>query len=234
MQFFRIKKVKNKNYKSIIFRERKRKFDKEIDTYISKTKPLLIFGKSASGKTKEITKLWDNKEYIWNPSKFNFIWLSGTDSITEILHKNLTPDDSSKFTEEKFEEYLDFDIDLDEHINKQYIKLRVLAEKSKNSILFFDDIDKITGKKLELAKELLRNCKFFIATANDDNTINKTVSHIINRKKPTIIDFNSQASYDATNILLMFFVLALFGSGMYEAAMLIVAGRFAMKGVENK
>ena len=174
MQFFRIKKVKDKNFKSLIFRERKRKYEKETDTYISKIKPIIIYGKAASGKSKELSKLWEQKNLIWDENKYNFIWFSGTDSITEILHKNLTAEDCVKFSDEKLEEYLDFDIDLDEHINKQYIKLRILSEKSKSSILFMDDTDKLTGKKLEIAKELLRNCKNFIITATDDHTINKT------------------------------------------------------------
>ena len=148
MQFFRIKKVKDKNFKSLIFRERKRKYEKETDTYISKVKPIIIYGKAAAGKSKELSKLFEQKNLIWDENKYNFIWFSGTDSITEILHKNLTDEDSAKFSDEKLEEYLDFDIDLDEHINKQYIKLRILSEKSKSSILFMDDTDKLTGKKL--------------------------------------------------------------------------------------
>lgn len=37
-----------------------------------------------------------------------------------------------------------------------------------------DDTDKSAGKKLEIAKELLRNSKSFVITATDDHTINKT------------------------------------------------------------
>ena len=175
MQFFRIKKVKDRNFKSLIFRERKRKYEKESDTYISKVKPVIIYGKAAAGKSKEISKLWEQKQEIWDEKKYSFIWFSGTDSITEILHKNLTDEDNAKFSEDKLEEYLDFDIDLDEHINEQYIKLRILSEKAKSSILFMDDTDKLTGKKLEIAKELLRNSKNFIITATDEHTINKTI-----------------------------------------------------------
>lgn len=234
MQFFRIKKVKNRNYKSLIFRERKRKYEKESDTYISKTKPIIIYGKAAAGKSKEIYKLWEQKNSVWDESKFNFIWFSGTDSITEILHKNLNDEDNAKFSDDKYEEYLDSDIDLDEHINKQYIKVRILSEKAKNSIVFMDDTDKLTGKKLEIAKDLLRSSKNFIITATEEHSINKTIRHIVIRKNPTIIDLNSSTSYDATNIVFVMFILGLFTTGMYEAAMLVMAGRFAMRGMGNK
>ncbi len=234
MQFFRIKKVKDRNFKSLIFRERKRKYEKESDTYISKVKPVIIYGKAAAGKSKEISKLWEQKQEIWDEKKYSFIWFSGTDSITEILHKNLTDEDNAKFSEDKLEEYLDFDIDLDEHINKQYIKLRILSEKAKSSILFMDDTDKLTGKKLEIAKELLRNSKNFIITATDEHTINKTIRHMVTRKRPTLIDLNTSTSYDATNIVFVVFIISLFTTGMYEMAMLVMAGRFAMKGMGTK
>ena len=234
MQFFRIKKVKDRNFKSLIFRERKRKYEKESDTYISKVKPVIIYGKAAAGKSKEISKLWEQKQEIWDEKKYSFIWFSGTDSITEILHKNLTEEDNAKFSEDKLEEYLDFDIDLDEHINKQYIKLRILSEKAKSSILFMDDTDKLTGKKLEIAKELLRNSKNFIITATDEHTINKTIRHMVIRKRPTLIDLNTSTSYDATNIVFVVFIISLFTTGMYEMAMLVMAGRFAMKGMGTK
>ena len=234
MQFFRIKKVKDRNFKSLIFRERKRKYEKESDTYISKVKPVIIYGKAAAGKSKEISKLWEQKQEIWDEKKYSFIWFSGTDSITEILHKNLTDEDNAKFSEDKLEEYLDFDIDLDEHINKQYIKLRILSEKAKSSILFMDDTDKLTGKKLEIAKELLRNSKNFIITATDEHTINKTIRHMVIRKRPTLIDLNTSTSYDATNIVFVVFIISLFTTGMYEMAMLVMAGRFAMKGMGSK
>lgn len=234
MQFFRIKKVKDKNFKSLIFRERKRKYEKETDTYISKIKPIIIYGKAASGKSKELSKVWEQKNLIWDENKYNFIWFSGTDSITEILHKNLTNEDSAKFSDEKLEEYLDFDIDLDEHINKQYIKLRILSEKSKSSILFMDDTDKLTGKKLEIAKELLRNCKNFIITATDEHNLNKTIRFMVIKKNPTIIDLNTSTSYDATNIVFVMFILGLFTTGLYEAAILVMAGRFALRGMANK
>ena len=61
MQFFRIKKVKDKNFKSLIFRERKRKYEKETDTYISKIKPIIIYGKAASVNLKNYLNFLNKK-----------------------------------------------------------------------------------------------------------------------------------------------------------------------------
>ncbi len=234
MQFFRLKNNKNHLFKSIILRTRAKKYDKEIDTYISKVKPIMILGKAASGKSKQLGRLWDNKESIWDKNKYNFIWFSGIDSITEILYKNIKDNDSANFAEDKYEEYLEEDIAIDDYINKQYMRIMILIEKAKNSILFIDDADKLTGKKLEIIKDMLRNCKTFVLSAEEDTTINKTIYQMVLRKKPTIIDLNSETSYDGTNILLVIFILGLFGTGMYELAMLVMAARFALKGMGKK
>ena len=54
------------------------------------------------------------------------------------------------------------------------------------------------------------------------------------RKRPTLIDLNTSTSYDATNIVFVVFIISLFTTGMYEMAMLVMAGRFAMKGMGSK
>ena len=97
-----------------------------------------------------------------------------------------------------------------------------------------DDTDKLTGKKLEIAKDLLRNCRNFIITATDEHNLNKTIRFMIIRKNPTIIYLNTSTSYDATNIVFVMFILGLFTTGLYEAAILVMAGRFALKGMANK
>ena len=64
--------------------------------------------------------------------------------------------------------------------------------------------------------------------------INKTIRHMVIRKRPTLIDLNTSTSYDATNIVFVVFIISLFTTGMYEMAMLVMAGRFAMKGMGSK
>ena len=79
---------------------------------------------------------------------------------------------------------------------------------------------------------MIRTCKRFIVTAKDENAINQTLSGIMRNKRQNlaIIPLSSKASVDATNILFAMFVVALFVIGHYEMAMLVMAGRLALRG----
>ncbi|EDO7662171.1 hypothetical protein GNX88_07745 [Campylobacter coli] len=211
-------------------RKKKTIFDKPKETYISKKSDILITGINASGKSKRLNSFLQNAKDLWK--KEHVIFFHATDSLSEIFHRNLDNDDETKRL--IYGENANLNLEnLD--TSKNYLKIIALVEKSKNSTLIIDDLDKLTGKKLEMAKELLRNCKRFIATAKDENSINKTIGGILKsrRKKLEIVSLSSKASIDATNALLVLFVLALFATGLYELALLVTAGRIAMRGMQK-
>ncbi|EDO9273431.1 hypothetical protein GPG23_08910 [Campylobacter coli] len=194
--------------------------------FISKKSDILITGINASGKSKRLNSFLQNAKDLWK--KEHVIFFHATDSLSEIFHRNLDNDDETKRL--IYGENANLNLEnLD--TSKNYLKIIALVEKSKNSTLIIDDLDKLTGKKLEMAKELLRNCKRFIATAKDEISINKTIGGILKsrRKKLEIVSLSSKASIDATNALLVLFVLALFATGLHELALLITAGRIAMR-----
>ncbi|EKB0710921.1 hypothetical protein OMZ34_001780 [Campylobacter jejuni] len=213
-----------------MLRKKKTIFDKPKETYISKKSDILITGINASGKSKRLNSFLQNAKDLWK--KEHVIFFHATDSLSEIFHRNLDNDDETKRL--IYGENANLNLEnLD--TSKNYLKIIALVEKSKNSTLIIDDLDKLTGKKLEMAKELLRNCKRFIATAKDEISINKTIGGILKsrRKKLEIVSLSSKASIDATNALLVLFVLALFATGLYELALLVTAGRIAMRGMQK-
>jgi len=229
MQFFQIKSHHASKNKFIVFREKNKKFDKKVkETYIPKKESLLIYGMNASGKTKEIKKIWNARKSIWTKDKF--IYLNAGDSLSEWLHLNLRDLDSSEFAESQKDEYRDHGLNIDKEINKQYVKLQILVNKAKGSIVFIDDLDHLTGKKLELAKDILRNSKQFYATAEDENDIDKTIKNIIKQKKIKEISLKTDASYDATNAVIVMFIITMMATGQYELATLIMVARYIMKG----
>lgn len=198
--------------------------------FISKKSDILITGINASGKSKRLNSFLQNAKDLWK--KEHVIFFHATDSLSEIFHRNLDNDDETKRL--IYGENANLNLEnLD--TSKNYLKIIALVEKSKNSTLIIDDLDKLNGKKLEMAKELLRNCKRFIATAKDEISINKTIGGILKsrRKKLEIVSLSSKASIDATNALLVLFVLALFATGLYELALLVTAGRIAMRGMQK-
>jgi hypothetical protein len=101
-------------------------------------------------------------------------------------------------------------------------------------LMIIDDLDKVTGKKLELTKDLLRNCKRYVITARSEDNINRTLRNIMFKRKMKItkVQLSSKASVDATNILFAMFIVVLFVGGLPEVAMLVMAGRMITKGTK--
>ena len=225
IRYFRFKSQKGNAKKDIILREKKNLFDKPIEKHISKKGNIVLFGINASGKTKRLNSIVEESKNIW---KEPIIFLKATDAISEILNRNL--DSESEARELLTCEGEEIEIDT----GKQYIKMQALAEKAKKCVVMIDDADKLTGKKLELTKDLIKNSKQFILTTKDENSLNKTLLRIIKskRNKTSYIQLSSKAALDASNILFMGFVIIVLVSGAHEMAIIVMAGRFLMRGLK--
>lgn len=189
---------------------RNNKNQKEV--YIQKTKNLIIEGFNASGKSLIFNKFLEKGSLIYN---LPLIHLKSTDSLSDVFFNNgiVKAELEGEFCT----------------ANKE----KKLIEKSKNSLLIVDNVDKFTGKKLELLKALLRECKKFIFTTISENSINPTIRKITRKKSEAqIIELTSSASKDATNYLFIAFICTIALLGFYEIAILITAGRLAMRGVK--
>jgi len=231
LKFLRFKKVKNHKYKSIIFREKYRYSNDMKERYISKKISLLIYGLETSGKSKELNKIYDNKEVIFDMSKYSTIFIHVTDSLAEIFYKNIDDADTERYLLSLDEEK---QIEAEKNINKQFLKIEILKHKANNSFLFIDDIDKFTGKKLEILKSLIRNCKKIYATAQSDKTINKTIYKMCENKKFNSINLKTTNSFDATNYALIALMVPFAISGQYGIVMmLLMANRYLDKGMSK-
>ena len=237
IKYFKFKNTNGGTNRALILREKKDIYDKKPkETYISKKGSLIIYGIEASGKTQKLSTIVKNVDELWK--KETKIIFKATDSLSEILHKNLDGDEETQkllITDEDIANIDDVE-DLADilDVKKQYVKFEALNEKAKNSILIIDDVDKLTGKKLELTKDLLRNCKRFVLSAKSEDSINRTLRNIMFKRKMkiTTVQLTSKASVDGTNILFAMFLLGLLISGMPEMAMLVMMGRFVMKGTK--
>jgi len=231
--YFKFKKKPN-GHRVLYLREKNRTHDKPKETYISKKGSLMIFGIEASGKSHKLATIVKNADALWKTD--NKIIFKATDSLSEIIHKNLDGDEETQkllITDPTVLEDIEDISDLID-VKKQYIKFEALTEKAKTSVLIIDDIDKITGKKLELTKDLLKNCKRFVITARSEDAIHRTLRAIMNKRKMKItnVQLSSNASVDATNILFAIFIVGLFVGGLPEVAMLIMAGKLLTKGTK--
>lgn len=229
MRFLHIHRTSDpKRANSLVLREKKDPMSKQVkETYISKRGIVAIYGGNGSGKSRMLAQLDKSKDELWRGS---VIQLKATDSIADIIHKNLQ-EKADKRVINADDDELD-DAEENSENMKQYAQLARLAELSKKSVVLVDDIDRFTGKKLELIKELCRNSKTLIYSAQSESSVNRTVREILHKRKlkQTVINLTTGASYDATNWLFGLFVLVLFVGGAPEAAMLVMAMRYMAKG----
>jgi hypothetical protein len=232
IQYLQVKGRSGTTNKFIVLRERKKKFSKDIkETYIPKKDSIFIYGAHASGKSKELYKLYNERNSLY--PKDRVLLLIGTDSIADWLHKNLDEKDKESFLQDEEGSFTDKGIE--KELNKQYVKIEMLKNISKGATVFIDDLDQVHGKKLELLKDILRHSKRYIVSAKDDRSINKTLLEIMQKRHSfKEISLQSEVSYDITNIFIFIFIIALIITGHVELAILIFALRFLMKGITKK
>jgi hypothetical protein len=232
MRYFQIKNQKGTKKKSLIFRERPKKYSKKLkETYIKKTRSLIIEGMHASGKSKELEKIIDAKEEIFKQN--TFLHIRGTDPFSDWYNTNIKKRDINRvIQDESLTEEERAEIEAD--IRKQHIKIHTMIKKAEGSVLFIDDVDALQGKKIEIAKDLIKASSVVICTAKEEAEINKTITALLHRKGYDTVQLSSGSSYDATNILFVSMILAMIATGNHAMAMLVMAGRYALKGKDTK
>lgn len=200
---------------------------KVTSKYIPKTNNVIIIGSHGSGKTRMIGKFAEHAAKLYKKKEelANVIYFKASDSIAEIIYNNLEEGKSK----DALAEFLDMDIS-DLTLN-QITRIEALKLKAKKCILIIDDIDKLSGKKLELAKEFVRDARIIAISAFNESMINKTIYDKVKKKSIEYIDLKTTTSKDATNYLFIGFVAFIFLCGWHELALLLMAGKFAMRGM---
>lgn len=200
---------------------------KVTSKYVPKTNNIIIIGSHGSGKTRMLSKFAEHAANLYRKKDIlaNVIFFKASDSLAEIIHNNLEEGKSR----DVLAEFLDVDIN-DLTLN-QITRIEALKVKAKKCILVIDDIDKLSGKKLELAKEFVRDARIIAISAFNESMINKTIYDKVKKKNIEYIDLKTTTSKDATNYLFIAFVAFIFLCGWHELALLLMAGKFAMRGM---
>lgn len=222
MKFLHVKRYSDaeRSKAELILREKKDRMSPKVkETYIKKSGIICIYGAEASGKSKMVTEMYVNAREVWRCEP---MILRATDSLSEIIHKNLR-EDAGRYVDEEMGD-----------ASRQYVQIAALVEKAREAVVFIDDADRFTGKKLDVLKEILRSAKRIILSAKSENSLNKTIRETLRKRrmKEQVIDLQTAASFDATNWLFGVLIVGLFVGGLPEAAMLIMAMRLMQKGVK--
>lgn len=211
-------------------------------TPLRKTRHLLIVGAHHSGKTRILHKLYEEAEAIWGKQVQPYAYTSkkrpkdkpmlkrhetlesiGWRFPEPVLLGGVNPlcqwtahDGIAAWWEAKTPDtpYRKVPAWKKPELIRDYLR-------DTRAVLFVDDAHKLTGRKLTLTKSYFGAAFRAVITADDENRIHPSLRVPLLESEPQIVRLDTHAAYDATNMLMLFMILASFLAGSSELAMLL-------------
>jgi hypothetical protein len=204
---------------------------------ISKKTNLLITGNHHSGKTRAITRLFENSREIWELQIKPYAYTRGTLATNKPMLnqneslKNWTYPPAvficgnaplSKWVDHAGMEKWWNENNENEPFKKipAWKRCEVIAKylRATRAVLFVDDAHKLTGRKLKIAQECIDRAFRVVIACTDENRLSPSIRKRFLETKPQIIRLNSEVAYDATHVLAWLFVLIAMLAGSPEIA----------------
>lgn len=207
-----------------------RKYGEVIsETTITAKRNILITGAHDSGKTRQLERLFDVSVGMWGAKRGKAIKISGLTPLSQwvesytvrdwyedirALHaKNGTmpPDYLSDFGNRPFSNL------------KQYERADLLIcyiEHTK-SVVFLDDGHKLTGRKLDIARNCIAAADKWVIAASETTRLPTSLRNIVLKSNAQDLKLTSDASYDATSVLTYLMIAVAIAGGWYEAAFIL-------------
>jgi len=247
---------------SASFREKAYKFGDVIgiESVQVRKRFLVIAGKLSSGKTRYLTKLCDNAAKIWSDQlrpyahTRNAVAMASRDDRPVFKVKSddigwLFPAPVLILANASQAEWLelphvaawwDLQVEMPYKKLKAHEKRNAVVEylKQTRAVLFIDDLDKVTPKKIQFFKDMLTVASRVVMTASSFNQIPQGLRMIITQNEESFqhVELATDASFDATHYVMLLVImisvmsgqwaLAAFGSAIYGFAN---KGKFATK-----
>lgn len=230
MRYLKIKRIKTpradgsemKTASIIDTPRRYAKSHERKETCIKRTKSQLITGAHDSGKTRWLLRLYENWEPIWSAKiKDDPVFISALDPVSDWVD---TAHVEAWFDEQEYDQA--------ERENRERRKWRKLSQKQRinelsrylhetGTLLFLDDAHKLTGRKLQFCRQLIMSTRIWIMTACAENRLSPSLRTLIERSDPQRTALESDASYDATRIMLWLMIAGFTATGIWEAALIL-------------
>jgi hypothetical protein len=204
---------------------------------ISKKSNLLITGNHLSGKTRAITRLFENSKDIWSNQLKPYAFTRGTVATDkpmltygEATENWICPDAVFICGNAPLSKWVDHEGIAtwwnENNPNEPYSKIpawkrcEVIPKylRATRAVLFVDDAHKLSGRKLIIAKECIERAFRVVIACSDENRISPSIRKQFLETKPQIIRLNSDVAYDATHVLAWVFVLLAMLAGSPELA----------------
>ena len=81
-------------------------------------------------------------------------------------------------------------------------------------MLFVDDAHKLGGCKLQIARQCVLSAKLFVIAASEEQHLAPNLRSAVLHRDPQIFRLDSEVAYDATALLMWFFIAIMFGGGL--------------------
>jgi hypothetical protein len=192
---------------------------------VSRTRCVLVVGAHDSGKSRVLGRLHEHAEAIYSArSNAPALWLSALRPLAgwvEFDHlaawwETLPAAEGS------------------EKIPWDKLPLWARAEHLPNylqdtgAVLFIDDAHKLSGRKLQIARECALTARLWVASASQENRIAPNLRSVMLRRDPQTFRLDSEVAYDATTIVMWIMIALSVGMGAWEIA--VVLGGLKMLG----
>lgn len=230
MQFLKIKRRKKRKradgtrYAEAMFVTKRSKMGETLsEETISTKRPILVTGAHDSGKSRWVQRLHAAAPEIWgSKAKAAPLLLDGLSPLSAWCDSTAVGD----WWETKRQEEAANDPETArspwKHV-KQYARANVLADycRDTGAVLFIDDAHKLTGRKLQLARQCVMSSRLFVIAASEEQRLAPNLRAAVLHRDPQIFRLDSEVAYDATNILMWAFLAACLAAGWWEAAVVL-------------
>ena len=192
---------------------------------LSRKRPVLVTGAHDSGKSRWLERLHTEAPGIWGKkTDAPALWLgalrplsawSDVDHVAEWWGRR-----AAKAAEKAAEEGRQPGPECRPWLRvKAWERSEALPDylKETGAVLFLDDCHKLTGRKLQIARECALAARIWVAAASEEPRIPPNLRGVLMRRDPQIFRLDSEVAYDATNIFVWCLALALLAAGAWEA-----------------
>lgn len=219
----RQKRADGTPYAVPLFVKKDRKYGKTIsEQAISTRRDVLITGAHDSGKTRWLTRLYEQSGAIWSKPKAPALWLGALRPLTAWS-------DQAPLVEwwEERRKVATAAGNPDEHQPwakvPTYKRQEVIAEylRDTGAVVFIDDAHKLSGRKLQLARLFVLNAKVAVISAAEEQRIAPNLRAVVLRRDPQIFRLDSEVAYDATKPLVWLVALVALGAGWWEISLVL-------------
>lgn len=183
---------------------------------ISLKKPILVTGAHDSGKTRWLQRMHEHAGEIWGSKvKAEPLYL---DTLSPLASWCDTPAVGQWWDQEQAKR------PADERqpwkTLKQYERADVLPDycKATNAVLFIDDAHKLSGRKLQIARQCAMATRLTVVAASEEQRIPPNLRNVLMRRDPQIFRLDTDVAYDATPILMWILIAMCVAAGWWEAA----------------